>query len=537
MTDTKIRNCALYCRVSTSRQAEKDLSIPDQLRHARQYCEQRDWELVREFVEPGASATNDNRRVFQELIAFACGPDKPIDAVLVHSFSRFFRDDYDLETYRRRLQKHGVSLISMTQEIADSPQGDLIRSFITKCDAYHSAETAKHTTRTMLENARQGYWNGGKPPFGYRTVEAEKRGDRVKKRLAIDEDEATLVRRIYDLYTNGDGVSGPLGVKAIVNHLNDRGINRRGKMFYVSHVHDILQRTIYTGTHYFNRLDSKTREIKPREEWIPVDVPPIIEQVVFDKVQRTLEAKRPQNTPPRVVSGPTLLSGLLKCATCGGSMVLRTGKSGQYRYYACSTCARKGKTACPGRSIRMDFMDDLILQELAQKLFTPERLYLTLQEIMDRSKCGKEALKQKLARLKKEHSAKAAALSNLYAAIEEGLIDLNDPQLKERITKTKAYRDELEEQVELLSRQISDDDLAITPEKLEAFAKLMREKFFGGNPGMQKAYLNLFIEQIMLNDNEVRITGSKHALTHAICTPEKLNTSKVPSFVREWYAD
>ncbi len=536
MTDTKIRNCALYCRVSTSRQAEKDLSIPDQIRHARQYCEQRDWELVREFIEPGASATNDNRRVFQELIAFACGPDKPIDAVLVHSFSRFFRDDYEFETYRRRLKRHKVTLISMTQEIADDPQGNLIRSVLTGFDAYHSAETAKHTTRTMMENARQGYWNGGKPPFGYCTIEAEKRGDRVKKRLAIDEDEATLVRRIYDLYINGNGLSGPLGVKAIVEHLNSRGIKRRGKMFYVSHVHDILQRTIYTGTHYFNRLDSKTREIKPREEWIPVNVPPIIEQVVFDKVQRTLEAKRPQNTPPRVVSGPTLLSGLLKCATCGGSMVLRTGKSGQYRYYACSTCARKGKTACPGRSIRMDFMDDMILQELAQKLFTPERLYLTLQEIMDRSKGGKEALKQKLAQLKKEHSAKAAGLSNLYAAIEEGLIDLTDPQLKERITKTKAYRDELEEQVELLSRQISDDDLAITPEKLEAFAKLMREKFFGGNPGMQKAYLTLFIEQIMLNDNEVRITGSKHALAHAICTPEKLNTTKVPSFVREWYA-
>nr|WP_319392020.1 hypothetical protein [uncultured Cohaesibacter sp.] len=161
---------------------------------------------------------------------------------------------------------------------------------------------------------------------------------------------------------------------------------------------------------------------------------------------------------------------------------------------------------------------------------------MILQKIMDRSKGGKEDLKQKLAQIKKEHSTKAAALSNLYAAIEEGLIDLNDPQLKERITKTKAYRDELGEQIELLSRQISNDDLAITPEKLEAFAKLMREKFFGENPGMQKAYLNLFIEQIMLNDNEVRITGSKHALAHAICTPEKLNTTKVPSFVREWYA-
>ncbi len=335
---------------------------------------------------------------------------------------------------------------------------------------------------------------------------------------------------------HGDGVSGPMGVKTIVNYLNDRTMMRRGCQFCASSVHDILKRATYIRTHYFNCTDSKTRKTKPREEWIPIEVPPIIEQDVFDKVQKTLEAKRPQNTPPQVVNGPTLLSGLLKCATCGGSMVLRTGKGGQYRDYACSTSARKGKTACPGRSISIDFMDDMILQELAQKLFAPERIYLILQEIMDRSKGGKEALKQQLAQIKKEHSAKATALSNLYAAIEEGLIDLNDPQLKERITKTKAYRDELGEQIELLSRQVNNDNLAITPDKLDAFAKLMRNNLLGKNPAQQKGYLSLFVKQIVLGDEEIRISGSEHALSQGISTANKKGTIKVPSFARDWHA-
>ena len=111
---------------------------------------------MREFVEPGATATNDNRPAFQALIDFACGKDKPIDTVIVHSFSRFFRDNYDLEYYRRRLKCHGVSLVSITQEISDGPEGDLLRTMVTSFDAYSSAENGKHTLRAMRENARQG---------------------------------------------------------------------------------------------------------------------------------------------------------------------------------------------------------------------------------------------------------------------------------------------------------------------------------------------------------------------------------------------
>jgi site-specific DNA recombinase len=107
--------------------------------------------------------------------------------ILVHSFSRFFRDQFQLEFYVRRLAKNGVRLVSITQELGDDPMGNMIRQIMALFDEYQSKENAKHTLRAMKENARQGFWNGALPPIGYRVVEAaEQRGHRTKKTLEID---------------------------------------------------------------------------------------------------------------------------------------------------------------------------------------------------------------------------------------------------------------------------------------------------------------------------------------------------------------
>ena len=90
---------ALYLRVSTARQAEHDVSIPDQKRQGEAYCQQRGYQLVETFVEPGASATNDKRPEFQRMIEAGTSKPAPFDVVVVHSFSRFFRDHFELEFY------------------------------------------------------------------------------------------------------------------------------------------------------------------------------------------------------------------------------------------------------------------------------------------------------------------------------------------------------------------------------------------------------------------------------------------------------
>jgi site-specific DNA recombinase len=142
---------ALYLRVSTGRQADNDLSIPDQRRQAKAYCASRDWEIAADYVEPGLSATDDRRPEFQRMIDAATTKPPAFDVILVHSFSRFFRDQFQLEFYVRRLAKAGVRLVSITQELGDDPMSNMIRQIMALFDEYQSKENAKHTLRAMKE--------------------------------------------------------------------------------------------------------------------------------------------------------------------------------------------------------------------------------------------------------------------------------------------------------------------------------------------------------------------------------------------------
>src|SRR5271157_5753105 len=206
---------ALYLRVSTARQAEHDVSIPDQKRQGEAYCEARGYQLVETYVEPGASATNDRRPEFQRMIEAGTSKPAPFDVVIVHSFSRFFRDHFELEFYVRKLAKNGVKLVSITQEMGDDPMHVMMRQIMALFDEYQSKENAKHVIRALKENARQGFWNGATPPLGYKLIEAEKRGAKIKKKLEVDPVEAETVRLIFKLYLLGDGNSGALGVKEV----------------------------------------------------------------------------------------------------------------------------------------------------------------------------------------------------------------------------------------------------------------------------------------------------------------------------------
>jgi DNA invertase Pin-like site-specific DNA recombinase len=182
------QRAALYMRVSTGRQAEHDLSIPDQRRQLQNWCRVQGYTVATEFIEGGASAGGDRRPVFQQMIERACDGEQAFELILVHSYSRFFREAFEQEFYLRKLAKHGVRVVSITQPVGDEsePGQAMMRKVIALFDEYQSKENAKHVIRSMKENARQGFWNGATAPLGYRLIEAEKRGTKIKKKLDID---------------------------------------------------------------------------------------------------------------------------------------------------------------------------------------------------------------------------------------------------------------------------------------------------------------------------------------------------------------
>ncbi|HYD29496.1 MAG TPA: recombinase family protein [Azospirillaceae bacterium] len=160
----------------------------------------------------------------------------------------------------------------------------------------------------------------------------EQRGEKQKKVLEINPAEAAAVRTMFAWVLRGEPGQAPMGIKMIAATLNSRGISLRGRPFSVGLVHRLLTRESYVGRHYFNMVNSRTRERKPASEWISLPVPPIVSEEDFAKVGAILSARNPRVTPPRVVSGTTLLTGLATCGWCGGGLTIRTGKSGRYRY-------------------------------------------------------------------------------------------------------------------------------------------------------------------------------------------------------------
>ena len=534
------QRAALYLRVSTARQAEHDISIPDQRKQGEAYCVSRGYELVDTFVEAGATATNDRRPEFQRMIEAGTTKPAPFDVVVVHSFSRFFRDHFELEFYVRKLAKNGVKLVSITQEMGDDPMHVMMRQIMALFDEYQSKENAKHVLRAMNENARQGFWNGARAPIGYRIVAAEQRGSKTKKKLEIDPLHSETVRLIYRLFLEGDGISGPKGVKAITTYLNERRMfTRDGGKWGLAQIHAILTRTTYIGEHRFNTRSFKNREKKPESEVAIMAVPPLIDRDTFDAVQARLKSRNPMVVPARVTSGPTLLTGICFCAKCGGAMTMRTGRGngGQYTYYTCSTKARQGATGCKGRSIRMDKLDHLVASHLEERLLQPKRLETILSRLLDRRQERTERRREHLAELHRRITETDQRLGRLYDAIESGVAALDDIGLKDRIAGLKAIRDQATADAERIQVTLNTSgDRAVTPDMIDALSEKARSSLRIEGGGYRRDHLRAFAQRVEVADDEVRIMGTKSDLLQSLVAASSGETAAfaVRSSVLKW---
>ncbi|MFU0504176.1 recombinase family protein [Pseudaminobacter sp. NGMCC 1.201702] len=393
------------------------------------------------------------------------------------------------------------------------------------------------------ENARQGFWNGARPPIGYRIVAAEQRGSKIKKKLEIDPLHADTVRLIYRLYLEDDGTCGAMGVKAIATYLNERRFfTRDGGRWGLAQIHAILIRTTYIGEHRFNTRSHKDREKKPESEVAIMAVPPLIEREIFDAVQARLKSRDPLVTPARVSSGPTLLTGICFCAKCGGAMTLRTGKgsAGQtYRYYTCSTKARQGNTGCKGRAIPMGKLDHLVADHIGDRLLQPKRLETILASVIDRRQERVERRRAHLADLNRRIAETDQRLGRLFDAIEGGMIDKDDAMAKERMASLKAIRDQAAADAERTQLALNSSvNQGVTPDMLKAFACKARERIRLDDGGYRRDHLRALAQRVEVTDDEVRIMGSKSELLRTLVAASSVETAAfgVHSSVLKWRA-
>ena len=528
---------ALYVRVSTSRQADNDLSIPDQLRQLHEWAKANGHLVVQEYIEPGASATDDKRPVFQQLINDAMMKPPAFEAIIIHSLSRFFRDGIEFGVYERKLAKNKIKVISITQPTTDDSAGEMMRRIITMFDEHQSKEISKHVSRCMKENARQGFFNGSSPPFGYQAIVTDIAGSRGrhKKKLAINESEVGIVRMAFDLYLNGYQ-GREMGIKEIAKHFTEKGLLMRGKPWNIHKTHTLLSDTLYMGEYFTNIRDSKANTNRPPEEWIKATIPAIVDAATFERVRAKRESRAPTKRSPRLVSCPTLLTGLLKCGVCGHAMTLVTGKSGRYKYYKCTSRQSQGNHACTSKNFPMEHLDDLVLNSMADKIFAPERLQMMVAELRKRIKSSKDGQQERINEVNRQIKLVEKKRHNLLNAIEMGTIELDDTTQR-RAQQHKAAREALFIELAGVRRDHSLPAVEhIKASQVDVFGKVLREKLLAKNSPLAKSYLNILVDEIVVEEKNATVKGSYAALAETMQQIKMGNLKQVPSFIPDWCA-
>jgi site-specific DNA recombinase len=423
---------ACYVRVSSERQAEKELSIPGQLTALRGYAAKSGHAVVRESVDEAETGRSSNRPAFKEMIALARLKHPPFEAILVWKLSRFARNREDSIVYKSLLRKRGIQLISINEPIEDTPSGRLLEGVIEVIDEFYSANLAQDVERGMRDNAAKGFFCGGVVPYGYKPLSVQD-GQAVRKKLQPDEATAPVVERIFRECLQGKGT------KEIARSLNKFAIpGPTGKPWSRTGVHYVLTNEAVVGTLIWGRKRKGKEPIRAENAW-----PPIVEKDTFVKAQAILHSRSPKATHPRSLTSDYLLGGIIRCAECGSPMTGLQAKSGGYSYYRCAKALRGGPEACPGRWLPKHKIEQFIINRIRDNILTDDNLSelirLTNEEIEGLVWDEKERTKLLDGRIRDV----VDRLERLYDALETGRFAADE--LAPRIRALDVRKSELQE--------------------------------------------------------------------------------------------
>ena len=509
----------LYARVSSEQQAERDLSIPTQLKTLREYALKRNWTIVQEYIDEAQSARTADRPAFQEMIATAKQKQSPFQAILVWKLNRFARNREDSIIYKSLLRKRGIQIISINENFDEWPSGRLLEGIIETIDEFYSANLSQDTVRGMKENTMRGFLNGRHRPYGYAYEEIQM-GKNVKKKLRIDKTETPVVRKIFDLCNEGKGL------KEIVKTLNDASIKRRdGKSWSISSIAYILKNETYTGCLIWNEYKHN-----PRTETPIIRVPDTHEAIIskeeFEKARRLMRLRTREIIHPRCIGSQRLLSSLLTCKRCGHSMSSVGAKSGQFHYYTCQTYIKKGRNHCDQKLIRANKLEPFVIELIKTKVLTEENIKNLILLINDELRTFEKEYTTSTALIDKTLEEKLHRRKKLYHSIETGKLDLSDiaPRIKELNDEIEQLTDEkkkLEEKYE--KEQI----LMFEDSYLKPYIADLRATLMKGTIPERKSFIRNFIKRIYIDYPQLEIE---------YCLPlprsNKRTSSTAPELVR-----
>ena len=312
-----------------------------------------------------------------------------------------------------------------------------------------------------------------------------------------------MVKRIFDMVLQGKSILD------VTKALNAEGIpTTNGRKWVKTTIHTMLDNEAYTGTLVWG---ANAKDGAP-----PVRVenafPAIVSKREFRRAKRLLGSRAPKKVNPRRASSPYLLSGILKCETCGKAMTAAEAKSGKYTYYVCHSLLKRGKGTCKTPRLNAKSIENLIVHEIRENVLTESNirdLVKLLDEEMDgvarEQRERLESIEEELADVKKR-------LSRIWQVIETTDIEMADAS--ERIREHRERKEKLEVAAEeargLLAERRQFLDSADT---IAAFAAEMSEFLKTSELTETKAFVNSFIK-------EIEVKPGKAAIVYSIPTPE-----------------
>ena len=356
------KRAVAYCRFSSDNQRAE--SILAHMRAIEEFCEREGYSLIRAYKDEAISGTSiDDREQFLKMIKDA--EEKEFQYVIVHKFDRFARNRYDHAIYEKRLNDNGVKLISVLEQLNDSPEAVILKSVLTGMNEYYSLNLAREVRKGQKENALKCFHNGGLPPLDY---------DLTKdKTYIINEQEAKIVRLIFKLYLEDKGDAN------IADELNSLGYrNKLGSPFKKISIRDTLLNEKYTGTFIYGKKDKKGK-LTGQELRIENGIPIIISKEIFEKVQIKFASKVRSTTGRSTAKKTYLLTGLCECGESGGyRTVNRDGSS----YYGYQCRNRKDKVNnCQNTSIRREILEETGNSALKENIFSSSQIDIITDKV------------------------------------------------------------------------------------------------------------------------------------------------------------
>lgn len=419
---------AIYTRVSTEEQAADDkLSLEDQEKRCREWCTEHDHIVVAVFSDPGVSGGTLDRPGLKAALAAAQRGE--CDILLAKRVDRLTRDMDHVGWLATTLRASNVALKFVSEDFGLGATGKLTRTISAYGGEGEREKFRERGTVGRLARARAGKSNATTPPYGYRRdVTLDSNGKKVFGPIVIDEYEADQLRRMFDWYLDED-----VSLRQIAVRLNKAKVPMKlggGKGWLVESVRRLMINERYIGKGWQNmtrEYRNGTYERVPREEWLPISFPPLIDAETFQRTQERIATNRPFRKAS-IGEARHLVQGLGFCAECGHRLQCSSARvRGVLRpIYLCAGQMRRGYDC--RRPLRVDgaALDEAVWRQIVHACRNPD-LWVGASAAADREACLLGSDVEALIRdLERKLANEDARRNRLAAAVADGTFKPGD---------------------------------------------------------------------------------------------------------------